>query len=232
MLNLSPRMAMAAGLVRKGSVVADIGTDHAYLPAALILDGTCPRALACDLRKGPLSNAAKTVEAYSLEDKITLRLSDGFDEIEPFEADDFVLCGMGGTLMVELISRAYWLKDPQKRLILQPQSHAEDIRAYLALHGFEILAEDACEDSGKLYCAMAAQYTGAILDFLPPYPYIGRLPECEKPEAREYLIAVKNRLSKKYNAMLACKNKKEAEMLKMIIDEAEAVINEMQSNGK
>lgn len=223
---------MAAGLVRKGSVVADIGTDHAYLPAALILDGTCPRALACDLRKGPLSNAAKTVEAYSLESKITLRLSDGFDEIEPFEADDFVLCGMGGTLMTELISRTHWLKNPQKRLILQPQSHAEDVRAYFAENGFTILAEDACEDSGKLYCAMAVQFTGEIFDFSPAYPYTGKLCECKKPEAREYIIAVKNRLLKKYNAMLSCGNKDEAEKLKTIIDEAEAVINAMQIDGE
>ena len=86
-------------MVRPGSVAADIGTDHAYLPASLILNGICPRALACDLRKGPLSNAAKTVAAYGLEGKITLRLSDGFDEIEPFEADDLIICGMGGTLM-------------------------------------------------------------------------------------------------------------------------------------
>ncbi len=218
--------------MRKGSVVADIGTDHAYLPAALILDGTCPRALACDLRKGPLSNAAKTVEAYSLESKITLRLSDGFDEIEPFEADDFVLCGMGGTLMTQLIARTNWLKDESKLLILQPQSHAEDVRKYFAENGFEILTEEACEDSGKLYCAMTARYTGRINEYSPAFPYIGKLTECKKPEARKYLIAVKNRLFKKYNAMLLCEKKEDAEKLKIIIDETEIAVNEMHCNGK
>ena len=89
-------------MVRKGNDVADIGTDHAYLPAWLILNGISPKALACDVRKGPLENAKKTVEQYGIEEKITLRLSDGFDKIEPFEADDFIMCGMGGTLMEQM----------------------------------------------------------------------------------------------------------------------------------
>ena len=131
MLNLSERIMMAAKMVRSGSVVADIGTDHAYLPAKLVLDGICPTALACDLRKGPLDNAKNTVENYGVADKISLRLSDGFDEIRPHEADDFIMCGMGGTLMTELVARTDWLKDPEKLLILQPQSHAEDIRDFL-----------------------------------------------------------------------------------------------------
>lgn len=214
-------------MVRPGSVAADIGTDHAYLPASLILNGICPRALACDLRKGPLSNAAKTVAAYGLEGKITLRLSDGFDEIEPFEADDLIICGMGGTLMTELISRAYWLKDPAKRLILQPQSHAEDIRSYLIHNGFKILYEDACTDSGKLYCAMAVGFTGEEQEFSAAYPYTGELPKCGKPEAKEYLIKIKEHLAKKYEAQHDFGSAHEAERLKLIIDETEALIDEM-----
>lgn len=214
-------------MVRPGSVAADIGTDHAYLPASLILNGICPRALACDLRKGPLSNAAKTVAAYGLEGKITLRLSDGFDEIEPFEADDLIICGMGGTLMTELISRAYWLKDPAKRLILQPQSHAEDIRSYLIHNGFKILYEDACTDSGKLYCAMAVEFAGEEQEFSAAYPYTGELPKCGKPEAKEYLIKIKEHLAKKYEAQHDFGSAHEAERLKLIIDETEALIDEM-----
>ena len=214
-------------MVRPGSVAADIGTDHAYLPASLILNGICPRALACDLRKGPLSNAAKTVAAYGLEGKITLRLSDGFDEIEPFEADDLIICGMGGTLMTELVSRAYWLKDPAKRLILQPQSHAEDIRGYLIHNGFKILYEDACTDSGKLYCDMAVEFTGEEREFSAAYPYTGELPKCGKPEAKEYLIKTKEHLAKKYEAQHDFGSAHEAERLKLIIDETEALIDEM-----
>lgn len=217
---------MAANMVRPGGSVADIGTDHAYLPAYLIINGISERALACDLRKGPLSNAAKTVEQYNLQDKITLRLSDGFDEIEPFEADDFIICGMGGTLMTELVSRAYWLKDKSKRLILQPQSHGEDIRKYLCENGFEILCEDACSDDGKLYFAFAAEYTGRIKDYSEAYYYYGRLPECGKPEAKQYLEKILNHLKIKLDAARSHGSAEDAAKLSSIIEETEAVINE------
>lgn len=231
MLKHSERMNMAAKMVRSGSVVADIGTDHAYLPAKLVLDGVCPTALACDLRKGPLKNAEKTVESYGIADKIELRLSDGFDEIKPDEAQDFVLCGMGGTLMTELVARTEWLKDKTKRLILQPQSHAEDIRKYLTENGFEILFEDACTDGGKLYCAMAAEYTGAVTPKAASYIYTGELPSCSKPEAKEFLTAIKNRLIIKEKAEKEHGSAQKALELQTIIGEMEMIIDEMPRKG-
>ncbi len=231
MLKLSERMLMAARMVRKGKVVADIGTDHAYLPAWLILNGIIQEALACDIRKGPLDNAKKTVGQYGIEDKITLRLSNGFDEIEPYEAEDFVMCGMGGTLMAELAERAYWLKDKTKRIIVQPQSHAEDIRRFFVQNGFEILFEDACTDGGKLYCAMVAEYTGEKQERSESYIYTGKLPECKKPEAKQYLINMNNRLKKKLEAERIHGTKENADYLERITLETEAVINAMQSEG-
>lgn len=227
MLNLGERMMMAAKMVRKGSVVADIGTDHAYLPAYLVLNGISPSALACDLRKGPLDNAKKTVEQYGISDKITLRLSDGFDKIESFEADDFILCGMGGTLMAELLSRADWLRDSNKRIILQPQSHAEDVRKFLTENGFSIICEDACTDMGKLYCAMVAEYTGEIKEKSVSYIYTGKLPECKKPEAKLFLNKVTERLHIKLNAEKEYGSPEEAENINNIILETEKIINEM-----
>ncbi len=218
-------------MVRDGSIAADIGTDHAYLPAWLILNNKCPSALACDLRKGPLDNAKKTVEQYGIADKITLRLSDGFDKIEPYEADDFVMCGMGGTLMTELVSRTHWLKDPQKRLILQPQSHAEDIREYLISNGFEIIKEKACTDGGKLYCALCAQWTGVTEKYTDGYIYYGRLPECNAPEAKQYLIKVVDRLKTKLDAEIKHGTEEKAEYLRRIISETEEKIDGMQSDS-
>lgn len=218
-------------MVRKGNAVADIGTDHAYLPAYLVLNGISPKALACDVRKGPLDNARKTVEHYGIEDKITLRLSDGFDEIEPFEAQDFIMCGMGGTLMEELVSRAYWLKDFSKRIIVQPQSHAEDIRRFFVENGFEILFEDACTDGGKLYCAMAAEYTGKRTNKPVSYIYTGELPKCEKPEARLYLENICARLRKKLEAERLHGSAENAEYLEKVTSETEEIINEMRSDS-
>ena len=231
MLKLSERIMMAAKMVRKGSVAADIGTDHAYLPAWLVLNGICPKALACDLRKGPLDNARKTVETYGISDKITLRLSDGFDKIEPSEARDFIMCGIGGTLMAELVSRTDWLKDKDKLLILQPQSHAEDIRAHLLENGFEILEEDACIDGGKLYCAFSARLSGEKKEYSDAYIYYGRLPECRKPEAKQYLRKVVDRLKTKLEAEKLHGSAEKADYLIRIISETEEKINEMQSDG-
>lgn len=231
MLNLSQRMLMAAEMVRKGSVVADIGTDHAYLPAYLVLNRIAPSALACDVRKGPLENAKKTVEHYNVEEKITLRLSDGFDEIEPFEAQDFVMCGMGGTLMEELVSRAYWLKDKTKRIIVQPQSHAEDIRRFFVENGFKILFEDACIDSGKLYCAIAAEYNGEITDKPISYIYTGELPKSRKPEAKLYLENIRSRLCKKLDAERIHGTAENTAYLEKVTLEMEEIINEMQTDG-
>lgn len=231
MINLSERMLMAARMVRNGSAVADIGTDHAYLPAYLILRGISPKALACDVRKGPLENAKKTVESYSIEDKVTLRLSDGFDEIEPFEADDFIMCGMGGTLMEQLVSRTYWLKDKRKRIIVQPQSHAEDIRRFFVENGFKILFEDACIDSGKLYCAMAAEYTGETEEKSLSYIYSGELSVCRKKEAKMFLENINSRLRKKLEAEKIHGTAETAEYLEKVTDELEETINEMQTDS-
>lgn len=231
MINLGNRMLMAAKMVRKGKTVADIGTDHAYLPAYLILNGISPKALACDVRKGPLENAKKTVEHYGVEDKISLRLSDGFDKIEASEADDFIMCGMGGTLMTQLVSRTPWLKDTQKRLIVQPQSHAEDIRRFFVENGFEIISEDACIDSGKLYCAIAAEYTGTTETKPVSYIYSGKLPECKKTQARRILENTVSRLIKKYDAEIEYGSLEASERLKKIIAELEETIYGMQTDG-
>lgn len=219
---------MAAKMVRHGKVAADIGTDHAYLPAWLVLNGVCPSALACDLRKGPLDNAQKTVESYGVAEKITLRLSDGFDKIDPTEADDFIMCGMGGTLMTELVARTEWLKNPEKLLILQPQSHAEDIRDFLIRNGFEILNEDACTDSGKLYCAFSARWCGEAKEYSDGYIYYGKLPECKKAEAKQYLIKTADRLKTKLEAEKNHGSAEKADFLSRIISETEEKINEMQ----
>lgn len=146
-------------MVRKGSRLADIGTDHAYLPAALILDGTVPCAIAADLRKGPLENAEATVKHYGIADKVQLRLSDGLKCVESSEVDDIVIAGMGGILISEILEAAPWVKDENIRLILQPQTHDEVLRKWLWENGFEITDEDSCFDDGKTYICMAVRYT-------------------------------------------------------------------------
>lgn len=201
MINLSERLLMTASLVREGKRIADIGTDHAYLPAYLVLSGKNPSAIASDVRVGPLENARQTVKENSLEEKIELRLSNGFDMLYYTEADDFVLAGMGGTLMAELVSRTEWLKNEGLHLILQPQSHAQDIRKYLCENGFEIKTELCVNEGERLYIAFDAYFTGKARKKDETYYYFGSLPENTDDNSALYVEKLIKRLEKEREAL-------------------------------
>ena len=178
---------MTAALVPPGFAVADIGGDHARLPVHLVRAGLCPRAIASDIAAGPLENARKTVLRSNLQGKIELRLSDGFQEFSPDDADCWILAGMGGTLMSRLLDAAPWLCAPGAVLAAQPMRHADDLRAWLISHGFVIEIESACRDAGRPYMALRAVYGGTARDYPPGYIYYGELIHNPGPIAREIL---------------------------------------------
>ena len=200
-VTLDPRLSLVASFVRQGSVVADIGTDHAYLPVYLVQTGRCPRAVASDLRPGPLENAKQTVAQAGLADKIETVLSDGLDALPPFCADDVAFAGMGGILIAELLERAAWLKTPAVRIIAQPMSHAEDVRLWLYENGFTIDRESCVFDRHRGYVALAAHYTGAQTPLTPALPYGGLLFGQKDPAAARFLERQKARLQKRRDAL-------------------------------
>lgn len=225
-MRLSPRLQMVADMVRRGVAVADIGTDHAYLPVYLILQKVCPRALACDLRQEPLRNAAQSIQQYHLQAHIALRQSDGFDALAPSDAEDFILAGMGGTLMQRILARTAWLLDNTKRLILQPMTRAEEVRTWLTENRFSILQENACTDDGRLYIALCAEYTGEQKTYPPSYPYCGALTRCPAPEARQYIQRQYRRLKKRADALQqAALLPEEVAQLHVILQELEALLH-------
>lgn len=226
MLNLSPRLKMAADMVRDGVVVADIGTDHAYLPAYLLKQKRVRDAIAADLREMPLKNAHKTLIALGFEDKIPLVISDGLDSLSPDCADDIVIAGMGGTLISEIISRCDWIRNPEKRLIIQPMSHAEDVRRFFAQSGFEIIKEDATVDSGRIYIAINAVFSGKILtDYPPSFDYIGKLCECSNSYANEHLKSQAKRLKTRADSLTGVdKSSCEAKLLYTIVSDIERCV--------
>lgn len=172
-MSLRPRLKMTADMVRCGSKIADIGTDHGYLPAWLVKSGKCIGGVAADLRKSPLENAAETLRIYGVEDKISLRLSDGLDSVLSDEYDDVVLAGMGGTLIAEILKRNSDIKDTAKRIIVQPNSHSEDVRKFFCENGFRIIEENACVDDRRDYLAFCAEYTGEDENRNSLYYYLG-----------------------------------------------------------
>lgn len=175
LFELGPRLALCAGLVREGSPVADIGTDHGYLPIWLLKTGRGPRAVAADINEGPLNSAKANGARYEVGEELRFLLSDGLSGLGPGDADDIVIAGMGGELILRIVAGAPWLRDSGKRLILQPMSCAPQLRAGLWELGFCITQEEACVGSGKVYSAFAAAFAGQPGEMPFLYPYMGAL---------------------------------------------------------
>ena len=156
------RLSLCAQMVREGSRLADIGTDHGYLPIALCQSGRIPSALACDINPLPLQSARENIAKYNLSDKIKTRLSNGLKELHPDEADDIVIAGMGGELIRDILASAPWVKDTEKRLVLQPMTRHEDLVKWLYESGFCIERQEAVFDEGKYYTVISTHYNGEV----------------------------------------------------------------------
>ena len=152
-LELSPRLQLLADWVPQGARLADVGTDHAYLPVWLTLHGRVTSAIASDLRKGPLERARETGRTYGAEG-IDYRLGDGLAFIRPEEADTIVIAGMGGENIASILAAAPWTADGQHTLLLSPHTKAEELRLFLMDHGYAIRREALVRDRGTLYPVM------------------------------------------------------------------------------
>ena len=160
LFQLDPRLSLCASFVPAGAKLADIGTDHGYLPIWLAKTGRVIHAVAADLRPGPLERAKENVRKYQVEDIVELRLSDGLQAFLPEEADFIVIAGMGGEVIASILGAAPWLKETGARLVLQPMTRAEELRRFLAEHGFEILEERPVLSLGRPYSVLLTAYTG------------------------------------------------------------------------
>lgn len=154
-LELSPRLALVASWVPHGAKLADVGTDHAYLPVWLALHGRVTSAIASDLRKGPLERARETGRTYGAEG-IDFRLGDGLASIRPDEADTIVIAGMGGENIAAILAAAPWTADGRHTLLLQPQSRAASLRRFLMENGCTITREALVRDRGTIYPVLEA----------------------------------------------------------------------------
>ena len=152
---LSPRLRMVGDLIPPGARLADVGTDHAYLPAALILEGKLPWAIAADLRQGPLDRARATVREYGLTGKVAFRLCDGLRGIRPEEVDAVTVAGMGGETIAAILSAAPWVRE--RELVLQPMSSMPELRGWLQENGFRIEEERLAKEGDALYTAFLAR---------------------------------------------------------------------------
>ncbi len=140
-----------AAMVTEGSRLADVGTDHGYVPICLCGQGRIPSAIAMDIHKGPLERAKAHIREAGLEAYIETRLSDGLRALRPGEADTVLMAGMGGLLTVRILTEGQAVLASVRELVLQPQSGILGVRRWLTENGFRIAGEDIVLDEGKYY---------------------------------------------------------------------------------
>lgn len=150
-MELTPRLRAIAEQVPRGAKFADIGTDHAYLPVWLVLNGVVGSAIAADLREGPLERAKQTAAQYAVADRVSFRLCDGLSGIAPEEADTIAIAGMGGETIANILVSAPWTRGAGKTLLLQPMTTQPELRRWLGEHGYSILKERIPCEGNRLY---------------------------------------------------------------------------------
>ena len=220
MLTLTNRLQMVADCVQPCVCLADIGTDHAYLPAWCLLNGKAQFAIAADINPKPLANARQTLGTYRLEERIELRLSDGLQNISADEAQEIVVAGMGGNQIADMIETTAWLQDDAKHLILQPMTHFEDVRKALLENGFQIEAEHTAAEGERLYLVISARYCGEKHEVPEWYLYAGELVYGTTDTDRQFLQKILARLKKRADALKE-KDTAESDRLFTIIKEIE-----------
>ncbi len=197
-------MKAVASMVTPGSVLADIGTDHGYVPISLVQRKKIPRAIAMDVNKGPLQRAKEHICECKLEDYIETRLSDGVKKLETGEVDSILIAGMGGDLVIRIITEGMLVCRSVKEMILQPQSELGKVRKFLRENKFEIVDEDMVIEDGKYYPMMKVVPVDEVKlwEILPEEV----IPACDmygpfllkngNPSLRKYLVKQHKQLTK------------------------------------
>ncbi len=155
-MQLSKRMQRLISLITEGNRLADVGTDHGYVPIALVRDKKIPSAIAMDVNRGPLARAGEHIRESGLSTYIETRLSDGLEKLCPGEADTVLIAGMGGMLTIRILEGGGHCLHTVKELVLQPQSDIHRVRKWLCENQYQITVEDIVEEDGKYYPMMRA----------------------------------------------------------------------------
>lgn len=163
-MRLSERLERVVSFVKPCASAADIGTDHALVPVELVRRGIVKKALAMDVRPGPLSRAKEQISRAGLSDQIEPRLSDGLAALKPQEAETVIIAGMGGELIIRILTEGRHMWDSVAQWVLSPHSEVFKVRGWLLENGFSIEKEDmVCED-GKYYVLMDVRRAGSGIE--------------------------------------------------------------------
>ena len=217
MIKLSPRLSACAMLAKKGGFALDIGTDHALLPCFLVMSGVSRGACAADIAEGPLLAAKKTVSLCGLGDKVSAVLSDGLKNIPDdilAKTTDIFIAGMGGELIAEILSSER--VPPSASFILQPNTRAPMLRAFLAERGFATVSERAVRDGKFLYPVILARLGAPSRKLSELEAEVGSL-DPRDPESLEYLRGEKRRLILAGEGMAASEDREKREEAERVL---------------
>lgn len=227
-MELTPRLRAIADLVPPGSSFADIGTDHAYLPAWLLLNGVIGHAIAADINKGPLERARETARKYSVENKMEFRLCDGLTAIREGEASVIAIAGMGGDTIAHILGQAPWTKNPEVTLLLQPMTSQPDLRQWLAENGYCIESEWIVREGGKLYTILSVK-AGAMNQLSAAELWAGK--QSRDPLRGEFLDHIAEKVGKALNGQrsASCPNAEIIRQLELVLSGLENMKEEWRS---
>lgn len=198
-MELSIRLNKIASMVEKCVRMADIGTDHAYIPIYLVENEVCESAIASDINNGPVEKAKQNVSHHKLDGKIDLRLGGGFSTIRPKEVECAVIAGMGGNLIRDIIEEGIDVFKELDYCIVQPVQNPEILREHIYKRGYKIIDEELCLEDNKFYEIMKIRFDTDYEEVDPIYFEISRkLIEKRHPLLNEY---IKSKIEKYYNIL-------------------------------
>ena len=200
--------------------VADVGTDHGFLPVSLALQGYCGNLFATDIHAAPLEAAKRAAEEAGVKDRIRFCLTDGLDGIDPRMLDTIVIAGLGGDVICSILDRAEWTMDPAYRMILQPMTKAEVLRFWLCNNGYEIPAEHLVQENGRIFRILSVRFSGDNTPMTDAELYLGKTSLTEREDCYGQLLEQEiERMRKKTEGLLVSGSSREADFFCSILQE-------------
>ena len=221
------RMTLIYNLVRDGKGVLDVGTDHAIIPIELVKSGKVPHAAVTDISRPSLEKGLKNIAQSGFADNISGYCTDGTLGVPLDSVDDVIIAGMGGELIVKILSQDERLKSEKFRFILQPMTKPEETRRYLYENGFSVLSETKVISEGRVYAVIHARYSARASEYSARDILLGVTPKRESVSdvtyAERLLSALSTRLSglnkaEEKDETLISKTEKEIETVKEFLE--------------
>ncbi len=220
---MSIRLEKIASLVKDGRGIADVGTDHGYIPIMLRRRGYSGRIVATDINEGPLNKARAGLEESGFSDSVELILCDGLDGCEPDSVDTVIVAGMGGDTITGIIDRAEWTYKPGIKLILQPVTKAEILRYWLVNNAYRITDEFLIKENGTIYQIICAEIAEPV-KYSDAELYVGRF---EKIRVSEHFSEHIDNHIKRFKSAVDGLNKAERTGLDAWLEINRTVLNEL-----